>query len=92
MLCLGAMFDAFGAESDPVYKAFRAALADAFLRVDRFPDAPWTTDALLYAFRQALDDLLDNENVSRTEYLQARAVQDDIALAIKTFRDLTTDR
>ena len=85
------MFDAFGAESDQVYKAFRAALPDAFLRVDRFPDAPWTTDALLYAFRQALDDLLDNENISRTEYLQARAIQDDIELVIKVLRDLTTD-
>jgi len=69
-------------------KILKAVLADAFLRVDRYPDAPWTTDALLGALRQALDALDTNRNIERTDYARTSRQIDDLTLAIETLREL----
>ena len=70
------------------YQAFRGALADAFLRVDRYPNVNWTTSALLAALRQALEDLRTHQNVSQTDYDQALELVNELALAVEVLRRL----
>lgn len=69
-------------------EVFRAALADAFLRIDRYPDAPWTTDALLGVLREALDDLRINRNIEQTDYDRTRLLIDDLTQTIAVLREL----
>lgn len=78
-------------ESAPGYGVFRDALADAFLRIDRYPKIRWTTDALIEALWQSLDTLRTNQDISQTDYDQACRLADDLKLTIVILRELASE-
>ena len=73
------------------YKVFMAALAEAFLRLDRRPGLRWTTAMLLYALGQSLEALRTNQGVSQRDYAQAKQLQQGLLARIEILRDLTRD-
>ena len=78
-------------EEHPGYKVFMAAMAGAFLWLDRKPRMQWTTAKLLYALETSLEALRTQPGVLQRDYDQAKQLQQGLLTRIELLRDLTRD-